>query len=150
MGVELLLAKAADVQIIVWACIVAAALLVEFLTYDFSAICLAAAGILTLIVASLGVGLEWQIPAFIVASVLFIIFVRPLCKRFFIKKTIPTNMDAAIGKKVRLIDDTLDGVSAVKLGDVTWTVVCEDPLKKGEFVEIVRAEGNKLIVKGGK
>jgi membrane protein implicated in regulation of membrane protease activity len=136
-----------DVPVIVWACIVATALLVEFFTFDFSAVCLAVAGIVTVILAFFNVSLEWQIPIFIVLSIVLIIFVRPICKKFIKNQTTPTNMDANIGKVLRLTADVIDEHSTAELNGVVWTVICEKALKKGDKVEIVGTEGNKLVVK---
>jgi len=59
-----------DVMIIVWAGVIAAALIIEFLTCDFSAVSFAVGGIVSLLLAALDVGLEWQIPVFVVVDAL--------------------------------------------------------------------------------
>jgi len=138
-----------EVLIIIWACVIAVALLVEFFTVDFSAICFATSGVILLILTVCNVPLVWQIPIYVVATILFIIFLRPLLKKTITRKTIPTNIDINFGKKVKLLADVVNGFSEVKLGDIMWTVVCDKALKKGDTVEIIKAEGNKLIVKGG-
>ena len=139
-----------EILMIVWAAVIAATLIIEFLTCDFAAICFGVAAIPTLILSAFEVGLEWQIPVYIITAVLLVSFIRPICKKFLVRKTIPTNVDANFGKKVKLLADVVEGASTVKLGDVIWTAACNETLKAGDVVEIIGAEGNKLTVKGGK
>lgn len=139
------------IEVIVWSVLVAVTLLVEFFTTDFFAACFSLGGLVALILAACGLNLYFQIPFFIVVSLLAIIFARPLLKKLLIKKTIPTNLDQNFGKQVKLLADVVDGQSQIKINDVIWTAVCEDAaLKKGDVVVIERAEGNKIIVKGVK
>jgi membrane protein implicated in regulation of membrane protease activity len=56
-------------------------------------------------------------------------------------------MDANIGKVLRLTADVIDEHSTVELNGVIWTVLCGKTLKKGDKVEIIGTEGNKLVVK---
>lgn len=137
-------------MIIIWAILVAVTLLVEFFTTDFFAVCFAVGGIVALILAACGLNLYFQIPFFIVITLLAIIFARPLLKKLVIKKTIPTNLDQNFGKQAKLLADVVDGTSSIKINDVVWTAVCDAPLKKGDLVTIESAEGNKIIVKGVK
>jgi membrane protein implicated in regulation of membrane protease activity len=134
-------------MVIIWAAVVAVAFLVEAFTCDFSAICFGISAIIVLVLTWLDVNLYWQIPIFVVVTILMLAFIRPICKKLVIKKTIPTNADANIGKVVRLLSDVIDTHSTVELNGVVWTAVCETAAKKGEQVEITGIEGNKLLVK---
>ena len=139
------------IDVVLWAVLVAVTLLAEFFTTDFCAACFSLGGLVALILAACGVSLYWQIPFFIVVSLLAIVFARPLLKKWLIKKTIPTNLDQYFGKQVKLLSDVVDGQSQIKINDVIWTAVCEPAdLKKDNLVVIERAEGNKIIVKGVK
>lgn len=134
---------------IVWAVVIAAALFVEYFTYDFSAICFGISGIVCLFLNTIpGFPLEWQIIIFVIITALLIAFVRPICKKLFDKKTVPTNMDANIGKTIRLLEDTADGGHSIaKLNDIVWTVLVDGSAKKGDRVDITGTEGNKLLAK---
>ena len=137
-----------DYMYIVWAVVIAAALLVEYFTTDFTAICFGASGIVSLLLNIIpGFPWQWQVVIFLFITALLIAFVRPICKKFFDKETIPTNMDANIGKSLRLLGDIVDGNSTAKLGDVVWTVVVDGDAKKGDMVEITGTDGNKLLAK---
>lgn len=139
------------VEIIIWAVLIAVALLVEFFTTDFFAVCFAVGGVVALILAVCGLNLYFQVPIFIAISLLALVLARPLLKKFLIKKTVPTNLDQNFGKQTKLLSDVVNGQSTIKINDVVWTAVCEDSnLKKDDLVVIERAEGNKVIVKGVK
>lgn len=137
-------------MIIIWAVLVAATLLFEFFTTDFFACCFSLGGIVALILAACNVNLYWQIPVFIVITLVALFGARPFLKKLFIKKTIPTNLDQYLGTTTKLLADVVDGKSTVKINDVVWTVVCADALKAGDSVTIEQPSGNKLIVKGAK
>lgn len=110
-----------------------------------------ALGALGALIASL-CGAPWWLllVIFSVISVLCIIFLRPLLKKKFDNATVPTNAEAAIGKVVLVnVDITPDVPGEIKFEGIIWTAVSEKPqtIKAGKKVEIVRINGNKMIVK---
>jgi membrane protein implicated in regulation of membrane protease activity len=133
-------------EMIVWACIIAAALIIEYFTCDFTSVWFSVSGAASLVLASFNIDLNIQIIVFIVLSVIMILSLRPVCKKFFTDKTTPTNADANIGKVVKLLDDTADGKANIKINDVIWTAVCRDNLPKDTAVKITGIDGNKFIV----
>lgn len=137
-------------MIIVWACVIALSLLIEFLTYDLITLWFAPAALVGLILAAASVGLWWQIIAFIIFSGVFIATLRPVLKKFLIKETIPTNItDSNIGRRVRLTSPMRDGYSTIELNGVTWTakITSGDDLAEGDIVEITGNDSNKMLVK---
>ena len=61
-----------------------------------------------------------------------------------------TNIDEIIGKKYRLLEKTdFETVGSIKIHDVIWSVVEENQktIESGEIVEVVKVQGNKLVVK---
>ena len=134
--------------IIIWAVVIAVALLLEFITYEFYTSWFSIGGTVALIMAAFGVDLAWQVVAFVLVSILFMFLFRPMVKRKLDFKTIPTNTSANVGKVVRLLEDVVDGRSSIKLFGVTWTVNCDEGLKTGDEVEITGTDGNKYVVKG--
>ena len=134
-------------MIVIWAVIVAVALLLEFFTVDFYACCFSFGAAVALILAACKVDILWQIVAFFVLSIVAICATRPLVKRFLKKPTVPTNVDQNFGKTTRLLGDVVDGVSSIKINDVVWKVACDVALKQNDLVVIERVEGNKMIVK---
>jgi membrane protein implicated in regulation of membrane protease activity len=137
-------------MIIVWSLVIGAALLAEFLIYNLVSAWFAVGGIAALISAPFDLFWPWQILIFFVVSFAFLLGLRPFVKKFIHTKTVPTNADANIGKSFKLLKDSNDGTSEIKILDVIWTVKCPDNLKKGENVEVTGMEGNRYIVaKGG-
>ena len=133
-------------MIIIWSIVIAAALLIEFLTYDLVSSWFAVGGIAALITATFA-NVWWQILVFFLVSLACIAFLRRYLKRFLKTDTTPTNLDANIGHKVDLLKDVKDGRSEIKINDITWTVSCEDKLKAGDKVVIIGMAGNKFIVR---
>lgn len=130
-----------------WLGVIAASLLVEFITTEFVSIWFVPGSVAGIVLALFDVSIVWQILAVTVCSLIFLIAFRPLALKL-LKKDIKTNSDALVGKKTRLLTDiTLDDNGSVKIGDVVWTAACATPIKAGAFVEIVKISGNKLIVK---
>ena len=136
------------VMIVVWAVVIGAALLIEFLTYSFVSAWFAVGGFAAIITAPLGLYWPWQILVFVCVSFLFLLSMRPLVKRFVKVKTQPTNLDMFIGRKYKLLKDVENGKSEIQINDIIWTVKCDDQMKKGDTVEILDMEGNKYIVGG--
>ena len=135
-----------DELIIIWAVIVAAALLLEFLTYEFYTAWFSVGGLAALIMAACEVDLAWQIIVFVVLSTALLLSLRPFVKRFVQTETTPTNLDANVGKSVKLLGDVIEGKSTIKIHDVIWNVKCNSELPAGAEVIITGMEGNKYSV----
>lgn len=135
-------------MIIVWSVVVAIALLAEFLMYNMVSAWFAAGGLVALISAPIGLPWPWQILLFFVVSFICLLGLRRFVVQFMRVKTVPTNADANVGKRVKLLKDVSDSRSEIKLFDVIWTVsvACDESLLKGDLVEIIGMEGNKYIV----
>ena len=137
-------------MIVIWAVAVAITLLFEFFTVEFFACCFSFGSVIALILAACGLNQYWQVSFFIVGTIVAMLSLRPVLKKFLIKKTIPTNLDQYLGTNVKLLGDVVDGKSTVKINDVVWTVVCDENLQQGDMVTIQETNGNKLVVKGVK
>lgn len=135
------------VMIIVWAVVAALALLLEFFIYNFISAWFSIGGIAALISAPAGLYWPWQILLFFSVSFAFLLALRPIAMKFIKNKTIPTNLDANVGMKTKLLKDVNNGCSEIKINDIIWTVVCTDELNTGDKVEITGMQGNKYIVK---
>ena len=135
-----------EVLIIIWASVIAIALLLEFITYEFYTSWFAVGGIVAIILAAVGVSVEWQFIAFVSSSTLLLFIFRPVVKRYLGTRTIPTNLDANFGKEVRLLEDVVDGKTTIKVFGVTWVAECKEELKAGDMVIIRGTQGNKYTV----
>jgi len=138
------------IMIIVWAVIIAAALVIEFLTYDLVSVFFAPAALIGIIMAAVNAPWWSQIIVVVVLTIAFVLLARPFLKKFLIKPTVPTNItDSNIGKQLRLTSDSVDGVATVELNGVTWTarIMEGGELQMGAMVEITSAQSNAFCVK---
>ena len=132
---------------IIWAVIIAVALLIEFLAPDIVAVWFSISAVVAMILVPFDVAVEWQVLTFFVLSVLLLLLARPFAKRFIRTETTPTNADAEIGRKYKLLKPVVEGRSEIQINDIPWTVICEDQLEAGAMVEIFDKVGNRFHVK---
>jgi len=134
------------IMIIVWSVIVALAFLLEFLMYNMVSTWFAFGGIVALISAPFDLFWPWQILIFVTSSLIFLLAFRPFAVRFIKTKTTPTNLDANVGMKVKLLKDSDDGKSEIQINDIVWKVACPEGSKIGDVMFITGMQGNKYIV----
>ena len=98
----------------------------------------------------LGANLVGQAIIFFIASLLALILVRPIAKKYFENKIVPTNADRIIGRQLYLTK----GIKPNSWGEVTcngvaWSVACKENsfIPVNTLVEVISIEGSKLIVK---
>lgn len=135
---------------IVWAVLFVLLCIIEANTLNLITIWFAAGALITLIGVALGLPPGWQIPVFIVSSVLLLALTRPLVKKKSIIKGEKTNADRVIGKTAIVCESiTPDKFSGtVTVGGQVWSAVSSDGsiIEEGEEVVIEAIEGVKLIV----
>jgi len=135
-------------MIIIWASVIALSLIIEFATCEIVSIWFAPAALPPLIMAPFDIAWHWQTLTFLLLAIAFIITCRPTFKRWLIKKTVPTNIDANFGKHARLTAPVVDGLSSVKINGVTWVAkIVDGNAAQGDMVEILKTESNKFLVK---
>lgn len=137
---------------LLWFGIIVLTLVVESQSADLVAIWFAPGAFVSLILSFFNVQLWVQFGVFIgitvVGMVLSFSFLRPLMKKR--GKIVKTNADALEGKLALVEEDVnnLIPTGVVKINGQLWTARMEDPaltVSKGDWVEIVRVEGAKLI-----
>ncbi len=111
-----------------------------------------AVGALAACVTSLFTG-NWIIQSivFIIVTVLFLLFLRPLAVKYVNNKTEKTNVDSIIGRIAKVVTE-IDNVNAkgmVVIDGVEWTARSKDDrvIPKETLVEVVEVSGVKVIVK---
>lgn len=133
----------------VWGIITAVALILEFVSAGLLSIWFAAGAFVTLIVTAIWGNLPiiWQCVIFVVVSCLLLVATRPIFKKLT-SKSEKTNTDALVGKQFKLEKQKGDAIYH-KIADVEWRVVEENEAKiaEGDLVEIVKFQGNKIVVK---
>jgi membrane protein implicated in regulation of membrane protease activity len=134
----------------IWVIVAVVGLLIDivlgnvlFVTFTFGGICAIVANLLH-------ANQLLQVIVFILTSGLFLATAYPLIRKT-LKKTVPktqTMEESYIGRKIILDKDVVEKAT-MKIDGIYWTVKnhSEGPLKKGERIEIIGIEGNKLLIK---
>ena len=137
-------------MVVVWIVVLVAALLVEAATFALVSIWFAAGALGALIAAALGANLTVQLIVFVALAALLLAFTRPLLKKVFPSKFIPTNSELEVGKTAVVIEaiDNASGKGRVKLGGVNWAAVSVngEAIPEGEVVTVAEVRSAKLAV----
>ena len=137
---------------IIWLVIFVSMLIVESLGPTLVSIWFALGALIALIISFIP-GVAWWIEliVFVVVSATALLALRPVFKHLLKRNIFKSNVDSMQGKRGYVSEDITYLVpGAVKLGDVKWSAVPQDKntvYSKGEVVEVVAVNGNKLIVK---
>ncbi|MBQ5319390.1 MAG: NfeD family protein [Oscillospiraceae bacterium] len=137
-------------MVIVWTVVLIAALIVEGATFALVAIWFAAGALGALIAAGLGANLTVQLVIFTVLAAVMLIFTRPLLKKLFPNKFIPTNSELDVGKTAVVIEtiDNATGKGRVRLSGVNWAAVSEngEDIPEDEIVVVKEIRSAKVVV----
>lgn len=138
-----------------WAAILWFVLMVVFLIAEASTVTMVslwfAAGALAAMFVSLLNGAIWlQTAAFLAVSVVLLLALRPLVRKYVTPKLTATNIDSVIGA-TGLVTVAIDNVAAagqVKLGAMVWTArsTTGDIIPEGTLVRADKIEGVKVFV----
>ena len=135
---------------IVWLALIVIFLIVEIATVGLTSIWLAGGALAALVVELLGLGIVWQIAAFLIVTFILLYFTRPWAQKYLNARSVKTNYESLIGQKIKMTEQ-VDNLSQTGKAVVKeWTVRAEadgDILEPGDFGEVLRVEGVKLIVK---
>ncbi len=139
---------------LIWFSVVVLTLVVESQTADLVSIWFAPGALVAMILAFCDVSIPVQLGVFVGLTVLGLILaftvIRPRVKAK--NKVEKTNADALTGRSA-LVTEAIDNrlsAGVVKINGQLWTARMEDPANRaepGDWVEIVRVEGSKLICK---
>ena len=93
-----------------------------------------------------------QVLVFGIITAICLVFLRKIALKYFYKgKQENTNLDVYKNKKLKVLKVNEDLTKAVvKINSIEYTAVAEDEettFKAGEEVEVIRFEGNKVVVK---
>lgn len=110
-----------------------------------------ALGALAALITSFFVQNIWvQFAVFLVVSLVTLLVIRPLARRYVTPTQVATNADRAVGAE-GVVTQAIDNRSAqgqVKVGGSVWTARSdpEETIPEGALVRVLRIEGVKLIV----
>ncbi len=137
---------------VLWLAIFAIAMIVEVSVSGLISIWISLAALITLPLSFIeGLPFWGEIIIFISLSLILLAVTRPFVRKFLKEKeAIKTNLEGLIGEKVKLTKK-IEGLNLgeAKINGVNWDCKSIDgkAIKEGKVVEIVKLEGNKLVVK---
>lgn len=139
-----------DPMSIVWFVIIVLTIIIEILTVDLTTIWFTVGAIISLILSAFDVPVIVQIIVFLVVSIALIVTVGKWTRRFFNKKTTPTNIGEAIGQEIVILKDADEfNYGEGKYKGLFWTIAVEhgESVKAGDVAVVEKVDGNKLVVK---
>lgn len=126
-------------------------LLIEILTLGLTTIWFAIGALAAFLLSLIHVSVSVQIVAFIIVSVITLIFTRPVLTKYLNTKTTKTNAESLVGRKARVLIpiNNLKSEGQVMVNGMEWTARStkdEVTFQKDEMVRIAGISGVKLIV----
>ncbi len=135
----------------VWLILAGIFMIAEIITVGFLIFWLGLGSLCAMLTSFITDNIIIQTTVFVLTSTLFILFTRPLVKKFTKKdKTIVTNAFAIVNKKAIVLQDinpTL-GTGQIKVDGQVWSAKCEanEIIKKDTEVFILKIDGVKAVV----
>ncbi len=134
-----------------WLVIMVILSVIEISTMGLVTIWFAIGAVVAFILALIGAPVLVQIIAFLVASILVLVLVRPIAKTHFNNKLKKTNIDAIVGRRLvaKTEIDNLKGTGKVDMDGSTWlaaSTVDNIIIHEGETVKVTEVRGARLIV----
>lgn len=130
-----------------WFVLFAVLLVIELLTVNLVTVWFAFGAVAAIICSFFTDSIFIQLLVFLITSVITLLVMKPLLKRFKSFDITPTNLDRVIGK----IGEVTKSIDQDKYGEVkilgsTWTASSQSHINIGERVKVLSIDGVKLIV----
>ncbi|MBU3091867.1 NfeD family protein [Clostridium sp. CF011] len=133
---------------IFWIVVALAALIIDITTSSFMFIWFAVGAMAAIIAIGLSASIIVQAIVFVAVSAVVMAVGYPIVKKT-IKKTVKKTLtmeEGYVGKEFTITKD-IDEKANIKFQGIYWTVKnVGKPLKKGESVQVIGIEGNKLLI----
>ena len=138
-------------MLVFWIVLLIVLIVVEAVTAQMVTIWFAAGALVAFLAAALNMPLLVQVIAFLVVSILMLIFTRPIMTKHLNAKTTKTNAESLVGEKARVLIpvNNLKSEGQVMVNGMEWTARStkdEVTFAKDEMVKIVGISGVKLII----
>jgi len=133
----------------IWIAIGVICMIIEIFTPGFLFLSFGLGAILTGLITLTHIKFWAQLVIYIVITFILFLNLRKLSKRLT-KETIPTNVDALMGKKGFVIEQIpINGKGYVKIGGEEWSAISQDEtmIEVNQKILVKNIDGNKLIVK---
>ena len=134
---------------LIWLGVVAALVVIELLTYGLYFAALAVAALVPLVLSLFDAPMWLQGAGFLAASILALVYVRPLIAKWQGKNPERmTNVASLVGKQALVLQDVTEDSGLVKVWGEDWSArVREGVRTKGDKVTIEEIDGATLIVR---
>jgi membrane protein implicated in regulation of membrane protease activity len=135
---------------VIWVIAAAALAVGEVVTLGFFLGALALAALLAGLLDVAGLGLAWQLAAFIAGAAASVVFLRPIAKRHLRTPVqLRTGTAALVGAKAVVVERVDDLGGQVKIGGEIWSARAffdGQVLEPGSRVEVAKIEGATALV----
>lgn len=125
--------------VIIWSIVAVLSFILEFMIPTLITIWFGISAIICVLLAYLGITLNFQIYVFVILSIIELIFTRKLILRI-------TNKEIAFENKIKIIKKISENEYEAKYKGVVYTVISNQKLAIGETVKFSKFEGNKIIL----
>jgi len=135
-------------ELMIWAIVIAIALIIEFFTFQLVTVWIAVGGLVALILSAVGISMEIQIISVLIISLGCILGLRNFALKILNKNSEDRKAEPLIGKKTKLIEECTNKKNGtIKLNGVIWSVYSDEEISANEEIEVISVNGNKLKVK---
>ena len=135
---------------IMWLVLLILFLVAEGATAAVTTIWFAIGAIVAMFAAIFGAEIWLQVVLFAVVSVICLLSLRPVLKKYLEPKKVKTNIDAIIGKQGVVLEkiDNLAGTGKVKIDGMEWTArsATGETIEKDTVIVVEKIEGVKVFV----
>ena len=135
---------------VIWLVLLILFAIVEGVSVGLVSIWFAAGALVALLTTFFTANIWIQITLFLLVSLITMVILRPLARKYVFPTVVPTNADRVIGHEAVVTED-IDNLSAKGIAvvfGVAWTARSETgaPIPSGTTVIVKRIEGVKLFV----
>lgn len=137
-------------HLVVWLVIIILFAVVEGFTLDLTSIWFAFGALIGMISALFFDDFWIQAVFFIVGTMIFMLYLRPISKKKFFRESVKTNIDMIIGRTGVVTSNVSSESGEVKVSGKFWSARNFDDTKtliEGTKVEVLSIQGVKIIVK---
>ncbi|WP_407425590.1 NfeD family protein [Treponema sp.] len=134
-----------------WLCVMVASLVIEAVTFSLTTVWAAFSALIMIFLSRTPIPLRWQFLIFFLVTIILMIFTRPFAVKKLKLGRVTTNVNSLDGQEVLVLKKiTQFEKGEVKSSNgVLWNAMPEEnsEIPKGAVCEVVRVEGNTLVVK---
>ena len=135
---------------IMWLVLLILFLVAEGATAAVTTIWFAIGAIVAMFAAIFGAEIWLQAVLFAVVSVICLLSLRPVLKKYLEPKKVKTNIDAIMGKQGVVLEkiDNLNGAGTLKIDGMEWTArsATGETIEKDTVIIVEKIEGVKVLV----